>query len=115
MARVRLARGVERAFVRYARKLERKLNGGTRQHGVIAAVPRRCCRRCSRRRSSSGWPMPCIRCSVSLVNVVVLYFLMGFRRFSHAISAIVAALQAGDIPAGAPRARGVARRLHGAT
>lgn len=32
-----------------------------------------------------------------VVNVVVLYFLMGFRRFSHAISAIVAALQAGDL------------------
>ena len=32
-----------------------------------------------------------------VVNVVVLYFLMGFRRFSHAISAIVAALQAGEL------------------
>ena len=38
MARLRLARGVERAFVRYARTLERKLNGGTRQQGVVAAV-----------------------------------------------------------------------------
>ena len=34
-----------------------------------------------------------------LVNVIVLYCLMGFRRFSHALSAIVAALSANDIPA----------------
>jgi len=33
------------------------------------------------------------------VNVIVLYCLMGFRRFSHALSAIVAALSANDIPA----------------
>ena len=39
-----------------------------------------------------------------LVNTIVLYFLMGFRRFSHAISAIVAALAGGR-----PRRRRAAR------
>jgi len=90
--------GVERAFVRYARALERKLNGGTRQHGVIAVV--------------AAVAPPVVLCAVAfwiadavhpalglLVNVVVLYFLMGFRRFSHALSAIVAALAANDLPA----------------
>jgi adenosylcobinamide-phosphate synthase len=32
-------------------------------------------------------------------NIVVLYFLMGFRRFSHAVSAIVLALRTGELPA----------------
>jgi adenosylcobinamide-phosphate synthase len=32
-------------------------------------------------------------------NIGVLYLVMGFRRFSHAVSAIVAALQAGDLTA----------------
>ena len=30
--------GVERAFVRYVRTIERKFNGGTQQHGVLAAI-----------------------------------------------------------------------------
>lgn len=90
--------GAERGFVRYARVLERKLNGGTRQHGVIATV--------------AAVVPPVVLCAVVfwiadavhpalglLVNVVVLYFLMGFRRFSHALSAIVAALAANDLPA----------------
>ena len=34
-----------------------------------------------------------------LVNVAVLYLLMGFRHFSHSVSAIVAALKGGDIVA----------------
>jgi cobalamin biosynthesis protein CobD/CbiB len=33
------------------------------------------------------------------LNVLVLYAMMGFRRFSHAVSAIVAAFKAGDVPA----------------
>jgi cobalamin biosynthesis protein CobD/CbiB len=32
------------------------------------------------------------------VNLMVLYSLMGFRRFSHAVSTIIAALRAGDVP-----------------
>ena len=109
MARVRLAWRGRAAFVRYARSLERKLNGGTRQHGVFAAVAgvvppvlidgRRLL---ARRRD-------CIRLLGMLVNVVVLYFLMGFRRFSHAISAIVAGV-AGQ----RPRSRRAARSRRGA-
>ncbi|MFO1304867.1 MAG: CobD/CbiB family protein [Burkholderiales bacterium] len=87
---------VERAFVRYARMLERKLNGGTRQHGAIAVA-------------AALAPPVIVTGAVYwiaetlnpvlglLVNVAVLYFLMGFRRFSHALSAIVAALAANDL------------------
>lgn len=89
---------MERAFVRYARLLERKLNGGTRQHGVIATI-------------AAIAPPVIVVAAVYwlaetvhpllglLVNVLVLYCLMGFRRFSHALSAIVAALSANDIVA----------------
>ncbi|MCC6869500.1 MAG: CobD/CbiB family protein [Burkholderiales bacterium] len=87
---------VERAFVRYVRALERKLNGGTRQHGVIAAVaailPPVLAVEVVYWFAAAAHPLAGL-----VVNVVVLYFLMGFRRFSHAISAIVAALQAGDL------------------
>jgi adenosylcobinamide-phosphate synthase len=99
--------GVERTFVRYARVLDRKFNGGTRQHGVYAAI--------------AAIAPPVLVAAVVywladalhplaglFVNVVVLYFLMGFRRFSHALSAIVVALQANDLPA-ARRALGAWR------
>lgn len=89
---------VERGFVRYARVLERKLNGGTRQHGVIAVIvaiapP-------ALLAAAAFYLADAIHPALGLlVNVAVLYCLMGFRRFSHAISAIVAALQAGDLVA----------------
>lgn len=87
---------VERAFVRYARTLERKLNGGTRQHGLFALlaalVPPVLGIEVVYWLADALHPLAAL-----LVNVVVLYFLMGFRRFSHAISAIVAAVKAGDI------------------
>lgn len=89
---------VERAFVRYVRALERKLNGGTRQHGIIAAVvaivPLLVAVEVVYWFAAAAHPLAAL-----VVNVVVLYFLMGFRRFSHAISTIVAALQAGDLAA----------------
>ncbi len=84
--------------MRYARYLERKLNGGTRQHGVIAAVA-------AVTPAVVGsalvfWLADAVHPLLGLVvNVIVLYCLMGFRRFSHALSAIVAALSANDIPA----------------
>ncbi|MEO6566305.1 MAG: CobD/CbiB family protein [Casimicrobiaceae bacterium] len=86
----------ERAFVRYTRVVERKLNGGTRQHGIFAVV-------------AAVVPPTALTAMFFLVadalhpvaglfvNVAILYLLMGFRRFSHALSAIVAALQAGDL------------------
>lgn len=89
-------RDIERGFVGFARWLERALNGGTFQHGVLAAV--------------AAIAPPVLVAVILfwladamhpllglLVNVVALYALMGFRRFSHAISAIVAALKSGDL------------------
>ena len=79
----------ERAYVQYARGIERRLNGGTLAQGAIATalavVP----------------PVAAAAAIASLLglafNVLVLYALMGFRRFSHAISAIMGALKAGDV------------------
>jgi cobalamin biosynthesis protein CobD/CbiB len=84
--------------VRYVRYLERKLNGGTRQHGIIAAAaavapPVLVA-------ALLFWLADAVHPALGLVvNVIVLYCLMGFRRFSHALSAIVTALSANDIPA----------------
>jgi cobalamin biosynthesis protein CobD/CbiB len=89
--------GLERAFVHYARTLEQRLNGGTLGQGAaataLALVP------------------PVFLAAVLwfaaerihpalgfLVNVVALYSLMGFRRFSHAVSTIIASLRTGDLP-----------------
>ncbi len=88
--------GVERAFIAYARTLERKFNGGSTQHGVYAVV-------------AAVVPPVLVASAIHsfadalhpllglAVNIVILYLLMGFRRFSHAVSAIVAALRAGDL------------------
>jgi adenosylcobinamide-phosphate synthase len=87
---------VERAFVRYARWIERKWNGGTAQHGWLAlvvaiALPVMVVEGVF----LAGWLEHPI---VGLVlNVVVLYFMMGFRRFSHAVSAIINAFKANDL------------------
>jgi adenosylcobinamide-phosphate synthase len=84
--------------VRYARYLERKLNGGTRQHGIIAAVA--ALAPPVMISAALFWLADAVHPALGLVvNVIVLYCLMGFRRFSHALSAIVAALSANDIPA----------------
>jgi len=84
--------------VRHARYLERKLNGGTRQHGIIAAVAALAPPVLVS--AALFWLADAVHPALGLVvNVIVLYCLMGFRRFSHALSAIVAALSANDIPA----------------
>jgi len=97
----------ERAFVRYARAVERKLNGGTLQHGtfavVAALVPPAALAALLFFVADALHPVAGLA-----VNAAILYLLMGFRRFSHALSAIVAALQAGDLQA-ARRALGVWR------
>jgi adenosylcobinamide-phosphate synthase len=89
---------VERAFVRFVRSLERKFNGGTFQHGVFAAVaaivPPALLTAGIYWFAAATHPLLAL-----LVTVGVLYFLMGFRRFSHAISTIVTALEAGDLTA----------------
>lgn len=89
---------VERAFIGYARWLEERFNGGTMQQGVVATV-------------AALAPPVALAAGISVVlesvhplwglawNVVVLYLLMGFRRFSHAYTDIITALRGGDIAA----------------
>ncbi len=88
--------GVERVFVRYARWIERRWNGGTSQHGwfaLVAAVVAPVI--AVQMLFLAAWlvhPLLGLAC-----NIVVLYFMMGFRRFSHAVSAIINALKASDL------------------
>jgi cobalamin biosynthesis protein CobD/CbiB len=89
---------LERLFVRYARALERRLNGGMAQQGLVAAaaalVPPVAIA------AVVFWVLDALNPGLGLVwNVVVLYLLMGFRRFSHAYSNVAAALKAGDLNA----------------
>jgi len=89
---------IEQLFVRYARTLERKLNGGSAEQGSVATL-------------AAVAPPVLIAAGVyfaldavlpplALVwNVAVLYLLMGFRRFSHAYTAVEAALKANDLNA----------------
>ena len=87
---------VERAFVLYARGIERRLNGGTLGQGIVATilaiVPPVLV-------AGLVWVLLArLHPALGLLfNVLVLYALMGFRRFSHAISAIIAALKTGDL------------------
>ena len=89
---------VENAFVQYARTIERRLNGGTAQQGAIAVV--------------IALAPPVVAAAAIFValaaihpllglawNVVALYFLMGFRRFSHAFTDVREALAAGNLGA----------------
>jgi len=87
---------VEHVFLRYARMIERRWNGGTAQHGWFALV------------AAIGPPVLVVEGLFVgawlvhpllglLFKVVVLYFMMGFRHFSHAVSAIINALKASDL------------------
>ncbi|MEP7062403.1 MAG: CobD/CbiB family protein [Betaproteobacteria bacterium] len=90
--------GVERVFVRFARYLEAAMNGGTRQQGAIATllalVPPVALAALVHVALAAIHPLLGL-----LWNIAVLYLLMGFRRFSHAVSAIILALKAGELPA----------------
>ncbi|HEX4885394.1 MAG TPA: cobalamin biosynthesis protein, partial [Casimicrobiaceae bacterium] len=90
--------GIERAFLRYVRYLERNLNGGRAEQGVLATI------------AALGPPVAFAAVLYWLLvrthpllgvlwNVVVLYALMGFRRFSHAVSVIIAAFRDNDVVA----------------
>lgn len=89
---------VEHAFVGYARRLERQLNGGTPGQGVVATVlallpPVLLA-------WLLWWAANEVHPLLGLVfNALVLYLLMGFRRFSHALSVIIQAFKDGDIAA----------------
>jgi adenosylcobinamide-phosphate synthase len=89
---------VERRFVEYARWLESTLNGGTANQGAVAAglalLPPVLLS------LAVWWVADSVHPLIGLVwNVAVLYLLMGFRRFSHAVSTIVQALKESDITA----------------
>ncbi len=86
---------LQQAFIRYARWLERRFNGGAAQQGAIAAAlalaPAVLVVACG------FWALDQINPLLGLAwNVLVLYLLVGFRHFSHAFGAITAALKAGD-------------------
>src|SRR5207244_7714025 len=88
----------EHVFIQYARAVERRLNGGTAQQGSIAAV-------------IALAPPVVLAAAVFFAltalhpllglawNIAVLYFLMGFRRFSHAFTDVRDALAAGNLGA----------------
>jgi len=89
---------VEHVFVQYVRAVERRLNGGTAQQGTIAAV------------IALAPPVVLAAAVVFALtalhpllglawNIAVLYFLMGFRRFSHAFTDVRDALAAGNLGA----------------
>jgi adenosylcobinamide-phosphate synthase len=89
---------LERLFVRYARGIERRLNGGTAQQGLLAAalalVPPVAVV------TGVSWLASTLHPALGFAwNVAVLYLLTGFRRFSHAYQAVAAALAGGDIGA----------------
>lgn len=89
---------IERMYVRYVRLVELKLNGGTTQHGVFGAIavlaPPVLVT------GAVFWALHAVHPALGLVwNIACLYFLMGFRRFSHAYSQVVAALKANDLHA----------------
>ena len=90
-------RGVlERLFVRYARVVERKLNGGTARQGLIATLvtllpPVLVA-------AGAFFALAFVNPLLGLAwNIAALYLLMGFRRFSHAFTDVHAALKAGNI------------------
>jgi cobalamin biosynthesis protein CobD/CbiB len=89
---------LEHLFVRYARAVEQKLNGGTAQQGLLAAV-------------AVLAPPVVVAVGVFFAltalhpllglawNIAALYLLMGFRRFSHAYTGVRNALRANDLNA----------------
>ena len=87
---------VERAYSAYVRGIELRLNGGTLGQGILATVLA-----IAPPVVLAGllwWLADRIHPALGfLVNVAVLYLLMGFRHFSHSVSAIVAALKSGDL------------------
>ena len=89
---------IERAYVRQTRRLERLFNGGTATHGAVAAVVA-----IAPPVAVAGlawWALSTLHPLLGVaLNVLVLYAMMGFRRFSHAVSAIVEAFAAGDVAA----------------
>ncbi|HKW81068.1 MAG TPA: CobD/CbiB family protein, partial [Casimicrobiaceae bacterium] len=86
---------LQRAFIRYARWLEGRFNGGTAQQGALAAA----LALAPAVLIAAGvyWALDRIHPLLALAwNVAALYLLVGFRHFSHAFAAITTALKGGD-------------------
>jgi adenosylcobinamide-phosphate synthase len=82
--------------VRYVRSLERTLNGGRTDQAILATlaalVPPVALV------AAAFWLAHAVHPLLGLaINAIVLYSLMGFRRFSHAVSAIIAAFRDNDV------------------
>jgi adenosylcobinamide-phosphate synthase len=95
---LRQANPVHALFARYVELLEAQLNGGQRRHGVIAwllaVVP------IVAAVAAVSWLLHGINPAAAWTwNVAVLYFTMGFRRFSHSFTEIQQALRTGDLAA----------------
>lgn len=89
---------LEKAYVRYVRFLETRLNGGTTRHGAFAAVAALAPPVLIA--GGGFWLLYRLHPVLGFLwNILWLYFLMGFRRFSHAYSDVVAALRANDLHA----------------
>ena len=89
---------LEHAFVQYARAVERRLNGGTAQQGTVAVV----IALAPPVLLAAGvfFALTSVHPLLGLAwNIAVLYFLMGFRRFSHAFTDVRDALAAGNLGA----------------
>ena len=89
---------LERAFRAYARWLDEKLNAGTARQGVVATlaalVPPVVIAGAVHAGLATVSPLLALAW-----DIVLLYLLMGFRRFSHAYTDVVMALKAGEVPA----------------
>ncbi len=92
------ANAVHLLFVRYTNKLAKQFNAGERRQGVmawlLAVVPW----------VAGVMLLYYLLASANLVvalafNIVILYFVMGFRQFSHGYNDILEALRNGDIEA----------------
>lgn len=89
---------VDRRFVRYARYLERNLNGGRAEQGLIAMLA--ALLPAVLVAGGVYWLAWSVHPLLAMVwNIGILYLLMGFRRFSHALSAIVEAFRENDVAA----------------
>src|SRR5688572_4578356 len=103
-------RGVHGALSAYAARLEQAFNGGERRHGVVAWLV-------------AVLPPVVAAAAIHLMllqvnfllalafNIVVLYFTLGFRQFSHHFTAIQLAIKSGDIE----RARQLLEEWRGAS
>src|SRR5687767_13657639 len=103
-------RGLHGALSAYAARLEQAFNGGERRHGVVAWLV-------------AVLPPVVAAAAIHLMllqvnfllalafNIVVLYFTLGFRQFSHHFTALQLAIKSGDIE----RARQLLEEWRGAS